>query len=109
MKDPDIEVRFIFNGERSYPAADGYRPAHLLNGNYLTTGIHHYYDTDSVAPNASAVGTITFISPDYYQHSLSVGETIPIQEGKRVVGYATILRIMNPMLDLDRADDTQRV
>ena len=109
MRDPDIEVRFIFNGERNHPAADGYRPAHLLNGKYLTTGIHHYYETNSVAPNESAIGTITFVSPEYYQHSLSVGETIQMQEGKRIVGSATVLRIMNPMLDRNYADDMQRV
>ena len=107
-RDPDIEVRFVFNGERNRPAADGYRPAHLLNGNYLTTGIHHYDDTDSVAPNGSATGTITFISPEYYRHSLSVGETIPVQEGKRIVGYATVLRILNPELDRNSADGAQR-
>ena len=40
---PDVEVIFEFNGRRKNPVVDGYRPAHLVVDNYLTTGIHHYY------------------------------------------------------------------
>lgn len=39
---PDVEVIFEFNGRRKNPVVDGYRPAHLVVDNYLTTGIHHY-------------------------------------------------------------------
>ena len=66
---------------------------------YLTTGIHHYYRVKSVPPNGSAKGTITFISPDAYPHSLWLGKRIEIQEGNRVVGYATIIKIFNPLLE----------
>ena len=31
---PDVEVIFEFNGTRTNPAADGYRPAHCIAGNY---------------------------------------------------------------------------
>ena len=40
-RSPDVEVIFEFNGTRQNPAYDGYRPAHLVTDNYLTTGIHH--------------------------------------------------------------------
>lgn len=36
---PDVEVIFEFNGTRMNPAADGYRPAHLITDNYLTTRV----------------------------------------------------------------------
>lgn len=36
---PDVEAVFEFNGTRMHPAADGYRPAHLITNNYLTTGV----------------------------------------------------------------------
>ena len=58
---PDVEVLFEFNGSRKNPAADGYRPHHLVTGNYLTTGVHHYYDVQTIPPNGTAKGTITFI------------------------------------------------
>ena len=38
---PDVEVIFKFNGTRTNPAVDGYRPAHLITDSYLTTGVHH--------------------------------------------------------------------
>ena len=98
MITPDVEVVFEFNGVREYPAADGYRPAHLVKSGYLTTGIHHYYDTDTVAPDGTAKGTITFLSPEAYPACLRVGEKINIQEGEKIVGYATIIKILNPIL-----------
>lgn len=65
-RSPDVEVIFEFNGTRLNPANDGYRPAHLVTDNYLTTGIHHYYGVESVPPNGTAKGTITFITPEAF-------------------------------------------
>lgn len=97
-KEPDVEVIFKFNGTRLNPAVDGYRPSHLITDNYLTTGIHHYYKTNAVPPKGTAKGTITFLSPEAYPHCLWVGKKINIQEGARVVGYATITKIFNSLL-----------
>lgn len=83
---PDVEAFFSFNDVRKSPARDGYRPAHRLTDTCLTTGVHYYYDVDSVPPNASARGTITFLSPEAYPHCLWVGKRIPMQEGAHVVG-----------------------
>lgn len=98
---PDVEAIFEFNGTRINSASDGYRPAHLIVDDYLTTGIHHYYGVDSVLPNGTAKGTITFISPEVYPHCLWVGKRLNIQEGARIVGYATITKIYNPLLQLE--------
>lgn len=102
---PDVEVIFEFNGTRRHPQFDGYRPAHLVTDDYLTTGAHHYYGTDQVSPDGNAKGTITFITPEAYPHSLWVGKKINIQEGERIVGYATITEIFNPLLRLDTTAD----
>lgn len=101
---PDVEVIFKFNGTRINPVADGYRPTHLITDNYLTTGIHHYYQMNAVPPNGTAKGTITFLSPEAYPHCLWIGKKINIQEGARVVGYATITKIFNPLLSLEDKD-----
>lgn len=95
---PDVEVIFEFNGVRTSPVFDGYRPAHLVNNNYLTTGIHHYYNCNSVLPDGTARGTITFITPEAYPNCLWVGKKINIQEGAKVVGYATITEVLNATL-----------
>lgn len=100
-RSPDVEVIFEFNGTRKNPANDGYRPAHLVTDAYLTTGIHHYYGVESVAPNGTAKGTITFLSPESYPHCLWIGKKIRMQEGGRIVGYATVTRIYNPLLRLE--------
>lgn len=97
-KTADIEVIFAFNGTRTTPAADGYRPAHEIVENYLATGIHHYYDVDSIPPDGTAKGTITFLTPEAYPHCLWIGKRINIQEGARIVGYATVTAIYNPLL-----------
>ncbi len=97
-QEPDVEVLFEFNGTRKTPAADGYRPHHLITDNYLTTGVHHYYDVQTVQPDGTAKGTITFITPEAYPHCLWVGKKLNIQEGARIVGYVTILKIFNPIL-----------
>lgn len=98
-RSPDAEVTFRFNGTRRGPAADGYRPVHRILEGYLTTGVHHYYDVDRVAPDGEARGTITFITPEAYPKSLWVGKVLPIQEGERVVGTATVERILNSLLE----------
>ena len=95
----DVEAVFEFNGTRRGPAFDGYRPSHLITDNYLTTGIHHYYQTNAVPPKGTAKGTITFLMPEAYPHCLWIGKKINIQEGDRVVGYAVITKIFNSLLE----------
>jgi len=97
-KTPDVEVIFEFNGSRKNSALDGYRPAHMITDDYLTTGIHHYYGVSSVPPGGSAHGTITFLTPEAYPHCLWIGKRISIQEGARIVGWATIVNVYNPLL-----------
>ena len=99
MIHPDVEVYFVFNDVRKHPAHNGYRPAHLITNNCLTTGVHHYYDVEELAPNSSAKGTITFITPEVYPHCLWIGKTISIQEGEKIIGFATIIKIFNPILE----------
>ena len=95
---PDVEAIFEFNDERRSPVCDGYRPDHLIKDGYLTTGTHHYFNVKSVPPGGKAMGTITFITPESYPHCLSVGQKLAIQEGNRIVGYAAITKILNPLL-----------
>jgi len=78
---------------------NGYRPAHLVKDDYLTSGVHRYYDLDEVPPGGVAKGTITFLTPEAYPSCLWVGKRINIQEGAEIVGYATISKIFNPVLD----------
>lgn len=98
-RNPDVKVCFEFNGTREYPVWSGYRPTHLVKDNYLTSGVHHYFDTEAVEPDGTAQGTITFITPEAYPHCLWVGKRINIQEGARVIGTAVVLEIYNSLLE----------
>ena len=96
---PDVEAVFHFNGVKRSPVTSGYRPAHQVTEEYLTTGEHCYFDKKLVYPNDTVRGTIAFLSPEAYPHCLWIGKKIQIQEGERVVGSATVTRILNPLLE----------
>ena len=90
---PDVEVEFYFVKEKIVTLYEGYRPAHKIADNVLTTGVHHYYED-----NAYLKGTITFISPEDYPKSLWIGKMIEMYEGGTFVGNAKIIKIFNQML-----------
>lgn len=93
----DVEAIFEFIGYRKKNIYEGYRPAHLINENYLTTGLHSYYNLQNDSEK-ELKGTITFISPEKYPASLWVGKKITMYEGRKIVGYATITNIFNETL-----------
>ena len=99
----DIEAEVYFltpeEGGRHTPAIIGYRPNHLMNGDYLTSGMHIYLDQDYVFPGHIARTGITFISPEHYPHCLEVGMKIRVQEASRLVGYAKVTKIFNKLLE----------
>lgn len=101
---PDIEAKITFlqsdgkgNG-RNKPAYSGYRPAHLIRDDCLTTGQHHYYGDAVVQPGETVMGTVSFITPEVYPRTLWIGKIIRIQEASRIVGYAEVTRILNESL-----------
>ena len=94
---PDVEAIFEFAEDKKENIYEGYRPAHLICENCLTTGIHSYYNLGA-GFEKKLKGTITFVSPEDYPTSLWVGKKIQMYEGKNIVGYATITDIFNPVL-----------
>ena len=93
---PDVEALFEFIGSRKNNIFNGYRPAHLVKDNYLTTGVHNYYSLEEA--DCEIKGTISFITPNEYPSCLQVGEIINMYEGKELLGYATIVKIFNSIL-----------
>ena len=91
------DIRAIITITDKNECFSGYRPAHLIN-NILTTGVHTYIGTDSLKKGQSTEGYVTFISPEYYPHTFSVGDRIPFQDGSRTVGYIEVLEIFNEQL-----------
>jgi elongation factor Tu len=85
-------------GGRQEAAVSGYRPAHQVRDDYLTTGFHDYLDVAEARPGETVRATITFITPEQYPHTLWIGKVMTVQEGSRVVGHATITQIFNESL-----------
>lgn len=94
---PDVEVIFEFIGCKKESLYEGYRPAHLICENYLTTGVHAYYNLENDT-SRELKGTITFISPEDYPRCLWIGKKITMYEGQSMVGYATVTKIFNSIL-----------
>lgn len=101
-REPDIEAVVSLlptaSGGRRNPAFSGYRPAHRVRDDLLTSGVHEYLGVDRVLPGESAPATITFPAPEEYPGCLWEGRVLSVQEGGRVVGYATVTNILNPSL-----------
>ena len=100
--DLEADITFLTSAEggRTRPIYSGYRPAHLVKDNYLTTGIHHY-EKDEVQPGDTVIGTIRFLSPEAYPKSLWLEKIIRIQEGSRLIGFAKVIEIYNEILRND--------
>ena len=96
---PDVEAIFHFVGDRKQNIYEGYRPAHLIQEGYLTTGVHSYYDLGDGTDELK--GTITFITPEHYPNSLWVGKKLDMYEGGTMVGFVIITQIFNPILEND--------
>lgn len=101
-RQPDVDALVTFlpteQGGRHTGAISGYRPCHLVQADYLSSGHHEYRDRDVVMPGESAEAEIWFLSPEHYPHCLRVGDVIRIQEGSRLVGHAEIKQIHNALL-----------
>lgn len=102
---PSVEVEFKFNHQRQTPVKDGYRADHRFDEQHIAIGVHHYQGVSQVSPGESAFGTISFVAPEYYPHSLYEGKEILIQEGEKVVGSATVIKINSPILKKEDCED----
>ncbi len=85
-------------GGRTTVAQSGYRPAHKLYDNYLTSGVHEYPEGGGIAPGETAHVRVWFITPDVYPSSLWVGRVLQVSEGARAVGTLTVTEVLNPVL-----------
>lgn len=95
---PSIDVKFEFNHQRRTPVKDGYRADHRFDEQHIAIGVHHYQGVNQISPGESAFGTISFVAPEYYPHSLYEGKEILIQEGEKIVGRATVIKVNSPIL-----------
>lgn len=97
---PDVKgiVSFLSTtegGRRGY-AGQGYRPQHVFQKDWITSGQHQYIDQETVEPGESALAKVWFLTP--LEGSLEVGTKLRIQEASKLVGYLLVTEIYNESL-----------
>lgn len=93
---PDAEVMFELTGRSR--VLTGYRPQYVIMPGYNTSVMHRFVDAEIVSGGDRVKAEVWFVSPEAYPHTLWEGRKIDIAEGAEVVGSATILRVINPLL-----------
>jgi len=76
----------------------GYRPIYQIQTDYWTSVHHEFTEVEFVATGDRANAEVWFLSPEQYPHSLWVGRELPVAEGSRKIGNATVLKVLNPVL-----------
>ncbi len=74
------------------------RHDHLVKEDYLTCGVHDYFEENKIYANRIYKTNIKFISPEVYPKSLWVGKNIQIQRGSKIIGEAIVIKIFNKTL-----------
>ena len=108
---PDAEVMFEFTAVSALDGSkrfviSGYHPNYLVQPDYRTSTLHRFVDVERVHTGETAKAEVWFLSPEHYPHTLWEGRRIEVGEGGRLVGYATILKVHNPLLLRPTGEDS---
>ena len=103
---PDIEAEISFllpeDGGRSAPALSGYRPQFFYSGRDWDA-VQEYPDVSHANPGDTVRTHLWFLSPEEHVGKLRLGTAFLIREGRRVVGYGSVSRIINLEQSASRA------
>jgi hypothetical protein len=93
----DIEgiVTFLTaaDGGRSTPALSGYRPQFHYDGSDWDA-MQTYPDVERVEPGMTIRVLFTFTRPQQHDGKLQVGKPFLIREGRRIVGYGAVTKLL---------------
>ena len=94
----DIEVEITFlptaHGGRQGPAFNGYRPQFYYAGRDWDAP-HEYPDVSQVNPGDTVRAFLAFLSPKEHVGKIRPGMAFLIREGGRILGYGSVLRIVD--------------
>ena len=95
---PDVEAEITFllaeDGGRGGPAFNGYRPQFFYAG-HDWDAVQEYPDVSQVNPGDTVRAYLWFLSPDEHAGKLRSGTAFLIREGRRVVGFGSVSRVIN--------------
>ena len=94
----DVEVIITFlptsHGGRQTPAKSGYRPQFYYDG-LDHDAIQTFIDKEFVNPGEIVKAYLTFLHPDLHLGNLCPGKAFLIREGNRIVGYGSIVKVLD--------------
>lgn len=94
-----LKYKTFDEGGRSTPAKSGYRPQLCFDfEKNSTSGRQVFIDKEWVCPGESIEAEITMLSPQLFENKLYEGLEFKFCEGRTIVGYGTILKILNEKL-----------
>jgi hypothetical protein len=94
----DLEGTFTLAPDAFGPIRSGFRPAHQVHENYLTSGEHEYLGVEEVHPGQIAHARVWLISPEVYPRCLWPGRVIHVTVGARTIGTLKVAQVLNPIL-----------
>lgn len=97
---PDAKAILENLGVRKSPIYPDYRPAIRIKDDYMTTSKIDFEGI--ISGNESKEVEICFLSPKYYGNTLWTGRKLEVYEGERLVAYAVITKIFNPVPNRDK-------
>lgn len=101
---PDIEaeIRFVStaDGGRMTACRSGYRPNHDFGvEGMLNDAMHEYVGKEWVHPGETVIVRLWFLVPDYQKARLHEGFEFTVQEGRKIVGFGRVTRVLNRDLE----------
>lgn len=81
------------DGGRSGPVFSDYRPQFYYDGHDRDAS-HTYPDVESVKPGETVRVILSFLSPDQHVGKLNIGTPFLIREGRTIVGYGAITKLV---------------
>lgn len=107
------ELEFLTSeeGGRMTPAHSNYRPHIEFDGypEYLTSGNQTYIGKDFVEPGEKIKAEIAILGVDYFYRCLYEQMKFRFCEGKRTIGFGSIIKIVNSDLKLDPNIDPKTI
>jgi translation elongation factor EF-Tu-like GTPase len=82
------------DGGRSTPVRSDYRPQFYYDGHDWDAA-HTYPDVECVNPGNTVRVILSFLRPDAHLGRLQVGTAFLIREGRKIVGYGSISKLVD--------------
>jgi hypothetical protein len=93
-----LELTPLSGGGVCRTVFSNYSPQYAVLDDYQTSARHQFLDGKAASTGRPARALVWLLTPEVYPSCLWVGRGLNVLEGSRIVGRATVVRILNPVL-----------